>query len=456
MKHRTYLLTTGLLIAILPFQACDKYLEIAPPRNQLVTGTVFSDDNSATAAVVGVYSNMMQTQSHLLGMDMTLDGALLADELSTNNPSSEYPNNTLTADNPDMNSFWSECYFDIYSANAIITGLNASTAVTPATKDQLLGEAEFIRAYCHFYLTNLWGDVPLITTSNYLSSDTIGRTPQAQVYQQIVADLKDAQNLLAADYSYSNGERTRPNKWAATALLARAYLYTQDWADAEAQADAIIASGNSTLLHNPDSVFLKDNKEAIWQLAPVIAGDNTWDGLIFIPASATVVPSSFLTSGLLGAFEPGDLRRTHWVDSSVVGGNVYYYPYKYKVRTGATLAEYNTVLRLAEQYLIRAEARARQQNVSGAQSDLDIIRARAGLPNTTAADQASLLLAIEQERRIELFAEWGHRWLDLKRTGRADAVLGALKPGWKSTDVLWPVPVAQLNANSRLRQNTGY
>jgi hypothetical protein len=79
------------------------------------------------------------------------------------------------------------------------------------------------------------------------------------------------------------------------------------------------------------------------------------------------------------------------------------------------------------------------------------------LPNTAANTQSSLLLVIEQERRIEFFAEWGHRWLDLKRTNRADPILGALKPAtWQPTDVLWPIPQDQINLNPSLTQNPGY
>jgi hypothetical protein len=135
---------------------------------------------------------------------------------------------------------------------------------------------------------------------------------------------------------------------------------------------------------------------------------------------------------------------------------VYYYPYKYKSLVFGANAEYYTLLRLAEQYLIRAEARAEQGNVSGAQADINVIRNRAGLGNTTAGDQASLLAAVAQERRIELNCEWGHRWLDLKRTGTASAVLGAEKTTWTATGILWPIPSSEISANSNLVQNAGY
>jgi hypothetical protein len=115
------------------------------------------------------------------------------------------------------------------------------------------------------------------------------------------------------------------------------------------------------------------------------------------------------------------------------------------------------VLRLAEQYLIRAEARARLGKVPESQADINAIRSRSGLSNTTAADPAALLLAIEKERQVELFSEWGHRWLDLKRTGRADAVLGAEKPtDWQPTDALYPIPQNEILSNPLLTQNLGY
>jgi hypothetical protein len=146
------------------------------------------------------------------------------------------------------------------------------------------------------------------------------------------------------------------------------------------------------------------------------------------------------------------------VGVDVYAGTTYYFPYKYKIRTGYTpLNEYYTVLRLAEQYLIRAEARVYINDFAGAKADINTIRTRAGLSNTSASDKASLLLAIEQERRIELFVEWGHRWLDLKRTGRASAILAPLKGAdWQSTDILWPIPQSQINTNPSLIQNPGY
>jgi hypothetical protein len=122
--------------------------------------------------------------------------------------------------------------------------------------------------------------------------------------------------------------------------------------------------------------------------------------------------------------------------------------------------EYSTVMRLPEQYLIRAEARAMQGRLSGAIKDLDVVRSRAGLELLADMepdmDGEGLLEEIMDQRKKELFAEWGHRWLDLKRSGRATEVLGPIKPLWQDTDILFPIPEEERGKNPNLSQNNGY
>jgi hypothetical protein len=365
--------------------------------------------------------------------------------------------NSLKATNSTvLNSFWSEGYKYIYYANNLLQGIGNSANLLDSTKSQLDGEAKFIRAFCYFYLVNLFGDVPLILTTAYQSNSTAYRTSKIEVYKQIVTDLRDAQRELKDDYSISNNERTRPNKWAATALLARVFLFTGDWTNAEVEATSVINNSSTySLLTDINESFLKNSQEAIWQLMPVIANQNTSEGVNFI---LTSTPNSVaISNSLLGAFEPGDIRKSNWIDSITTSGQTYYYPFKYKVKTASELTEYSMVLRLAEQYLIRAEARAQLNKISEAQVDLNIIRNRANLPNTSASDKASLLLAIEHERQVELFSEWGHRWFDLKRLNRADAVLLVIKgSNWQSTDTLYPIPQMEISNDPNLTQNLGY
>ncbi|MCG8321570.1 MAG: RagB/SusD family nutrient uptake outer membrane protein [Cytophagales bacterium] len=467
MKRTIYYLTTRILIGsvligisfLLP--SCEDFVDIDPPITEIVSEDVFDNDAIATAAISGIYTEMFRAQAFT--HTLTLNNGRAADEFinfSSDVSFQAFFDNGLDPMNPNLETYWNEFYGYIHSANAIIEGLANSTGVTIEIKEQLEGEAKFIRALCHFYLVNLWGDVPLITTTDFQTNSRVSRTASAQVYEQIIQDLIEAQNLLAEDYSFSGGQRGRPNKSAASALLSRVYLYVGDWQNAEESASEVIINSNYNLASDLNEVFLLNSSETIWQLWSVFSGGgiNTFDGeLLIFSATPTNVA---LRDDLLNSFETGDERGANWVGSFSDGTDTWYYPFKYKVQDGnqgVPITEALSMLRLAEQFLIRAEARAQQGNVTGSQDDLNMIRNRAGLTNTTSNDQTSLLAAIEQERRVELFAENSHRWLDLKRTGRTDAVLGVVKPNWQNTDVLYPLPRADFDKNSNLRpQNPGY
>jgi hypothetical protein len=245
------------------------------------------------------------------------------------------------------------------------------------------------------------------------------------------------------------------------------YLYTGNYAGAEAQAASVI--GNSSLYSLPalNNVFLKNSAEAIWQLQPVRSGTqaNTGDGAMFVlPVGGPNNGNNpvHLSASVVSSFEIGDQRRTNWVNSVSVGSATYYYAYKYKIGSVSTAtSEYVMVLRLAEQYLIRAEARAQSGNIAGALSDVNAIRTRAGLaPLPSSITQSALLTAIQHERQIELFTEWGHRWFDLKRTNAIDAVMNVVAPQkgatWSPFKALHPIPQGDLNLNRNLIQNPGY
>jgi hypothetical protein len=372
----------------------------------------------------------------------------------------------LSAGNQMTYAIWASCYQTIFAANSVLEGLNAPNGVTPALNTELQGEARFIRAFCYFYLTNLYGDVPLVLTTNYTTNNSIGKSPQADVDLQVIADLTYAVTNLSPGYTDANNnpspERVRPVQSAAEALLARVYLFTGNDTGAEAQAGAVIAQTAAYSLTGLDSVFLKNSKETIWSLQPPgLLGMSTYDAPYFIlsgpPQEVSLNPS------LMNAFEPGDARRNKWVgvyvDSAITGNPSWYYAYKYKELYPPNYdpGEYSVVLRLAEQYLIRAEARALLGDITEAQSDLNLVRARANLPPTTAATTPDLLAAILHERQVELFSELGHRWLDLKRTGLAGTVLEPLKPGWTTNALLYPVPASDITTDPNLLpQNPGY
>lgn len=460
--------------------SCKKYVEVDPPRTELASASVFANDNTATAAMLGIYSDMNSYNYLFADFMTTMVGSMASDDFTYAAAFAsfdEFKNNTVSPSNSYISTLWSEPYDFIYRSNAIIEGVAASAGLSQPVKNQLTGEAKFMRAFCHFYLVNFFGDVPLIQSTDVLTNTSLPRTPAADVYAAIIADLKDAEALLSNDYP-GGGERTRPVKAAAELLLARACLYSGDNASAEAEATKVINNPLFQLLHGSDigKVFLKNSGEAIWQLQPVntSGGRNTWEGLNMVPANPSVPTAYYrLTKGeggLVGVFEQGDLRKVNWTSSYVNRTNdqdTIYYPLKYKVRTNTTaVTEYYMVLRFAEAYLIRAEARIQQNKLSEGKSDLDIIRGRAGLgdlPLPATVQQG--MLQVEQERRAEFFAEWGHRWFDLKRwkstsgdasKTRADDILQPKKATWKSTAVLLPIPTDAIKTNPNLIPNPGY
>ncbi len=447
------------LALLLTTLSCKDLIEVDDPTTLLIRKDVFEDDLTATAAVSGLYASLTG-QSGL--NSITYLASLSSDEMKVGQGVEplQFYRNAILSTNTSIASVWTESYSAIYKANSIIEGLEKSDKVTTALKNQLLGEARFFRAFHHFYLVNLFGAVPYVSETDYTKNDLIARTAISDVNEKITADLQDAKALLSDDYSYSQNTRVRVNKWAAAALLARVYLYTGDWIHAEEQATTIINKTTLYTLTGLDGVFLKNSVETIWQLIPPNLQKYTTEGSLFNRSNYSADIAT-MSENLFNAFESNDNRKTKWVGVGNSGGQTWYYPLKYKENyNNGTGAEYSTVLRLAEQYLIRAEARARQDKLTGvnsAASDLDVIRIRAGLPNTTAATQADLLAAIRQEKRVELFTEWGHRWLDLKRTGQADAILGSIKESWNDTDVWYPIPLTEIQLNPNLKpQNDGY
>ncbi len=207
-----------------------------------------------------------------------------------------------------------------------------------------------------------------------------------------------------------------------------------------------------------NTVFLKECPSTIFQLVPSATGGNTIESTVFYFTSGP--PSRVaLTQTFISSFEQGDQRRNNWIATVTNGtGGPYYRPFKYKKNTNTgTSVEYSIVLRLAEVYLIRAEARARQGDLSNALVDLNFIRNNAGLSDSGAVTQDEIIQAILHERQIELFTEQGHRFFDLKRTGNLNSVLTPLKSGWQTTDALIPIPESELLLNPALGpQNLGY
>jgi hypothetical protein len=476
---------------------CKKLVETEPPSGSLSDVTVYSSDATAIAAINGIYINMNAAPFQGRNSVGLLAG-LSADELTLYSGVTDanflgYYYNALSQTSgvvPSGTDSWSPLYYSIHQCNAALEKLETTNSLTNSIKSQLIGEVKFLRAFFYFYLVNLFGDVPLVLTTDSETNISLARSSQAEVYQQIISDLIESEANLSK--SFLNGtlvsisdERVRPTKWAAKALLARVYLYLKEWEKAEAIATAVIDNKVLFDLVPLNDVFVKNSKEAIWQLQPTEINYNTIDAqVLIIPQTGpNASNNSFVVSDfLLNSFETDDLRSKYgnWVDttiykltSSLNDTAVYVNKYKLNLKdstitstTGITnMKEYFMMLRLGEQYLIRAEARAELGNLSGSIEDLNTIRGRAFSPAkpTTATDKTSLLIAIFNERQVELFAEWGHRWLDLKRTNKVNEIMSDVTPrkangaSWQSYQQWYPLPrVTDLERAMNLVQNEGY
>ncbi len=455
-KKIVYYPTTQMLIIafciLISNTACENFTDIELPPDMVGTENVFKNEGSSQSAMLGIYASAAN-HSGIRGLysyvGFSSDDVVRASFSSFQQPFAE---NVIDPSNNNIFSMWKAYYNLIYQCNNMIINVSASNELPESLKKQLEGEAKFIRALSYFYLVNLWDGVPLSLGVNYEETRLLPRSSREEVYAQITDDLVDAQNKLSSTLYAAKGDRTRANKYAATALLARVKLYNNEWSEAETLATTVIEAG-LYILDDLDKVFLAESGESIFQLSN--PGSNRYTNLYLAPAILTN-PNYRISNYIADSLIDGDKRKEVWVTPTNNG----IYKYKtYSNTRGPEDVEANIMIRLAEMYLIRAEARAQQGNITGensAQSDLNTIRARAGMPGRTTADKNAMLEFIYTERMIELFAECGHRWFDVKRTGRADAVFGAHKSGWAPEAALYPIPYGDILKNPNLTQNPGY
>lgn len=490
------ILPTSAFVLVYCSIACRKFVEVPPPTNIITEDAVYNSDQTAISVLTGLYHAMnttpiQGTESIAVYLGLASDEYTLTG-VNTNPTHIAYYRNELNQSNsPSVwgGEHWVPLYNSVFKCNAAIEGLSKSSSLTPIVKQRLLGEAKFLRAFFYFYLVNEFGDVPLALVSNPSINSALPRAGKSKVYDQIKADLIEAKELLSNEFLMpdlvsSTSERVRPTKWAATALLSRVYLFTEEFAKAEIEASSVISNNTLFSLLPLNNVFLKNSGETIWQLQPTSINLNTIEGrTLVIPPTGPNGNNNpvYLRKSWLNNFEAGDQRRVfgNWIDTTIyristspIVWDTIAYPYKYKIYSSSGvnstggLTEYFMVLRLGEQYLIRAEARAKQSNLSGAIYDLDKIRGRAGLPLIAVTNpgiiQSVLLDTILHERQVELFSEWGHRWFDLKRTGNIDPVMSVVAPQkapgttWNSYQQLFPIPLVELQRAPHLTQNPGY
>ncbi len=439
--------------------SCEDFVEIDSPSFQLTAEQVFNDQSSADGAVREMYRYYMSALGGRADGPAMHYSTLQSDELLdfANNVSYiPIENYEILSEDFIVDLSWAAFYALIYRANAVIEGVSNKDY---AKKGQFDGEARFLRAWTYFKLINLFGNVPLVTSTSVDENIYLPRTDSQAIYELIISDLEIAFTNVPEDYLHAEGEKIRVNKWAVAALLARVYLYQRDWTAAESYASMVINSTKFNLVDiSTTPIFSKNNGEAILQFSPEVRyGMGTYRVSYFYPYTILGASLRFpIDPVLVAKFDDNDLRKANWFHRVVTGNLTFYEPYKFKEYLSTNTSEAVTTLRLGEQFLIRAEARAELGDLIGAQADLNVIRSRAALAATSATTQTELRLAIEDERYRELHTEEFHRWFDLKRTGRAEAILGRHIGFDPAVDLLWPIPAMEMGRNPNLTQNPGY
>ncbi|MBL0745276.1 RagB/SusD family nutrient uptake outer membrane protein [Chryseolinea lacunae] len=433
-----------LLLALLPLASCD-VLNVES-QSAVEEEQAIKDKTGIEKGILGAYTSFQALSYY--GRSYLIFSDLAADNLdhpadATALEYAQIDNDVILPENGSVDGMWSSAYEGINIANNIIAKVPDMADMTPAEKNAALGELYFIRALNHFNLLNYWGSVPVKTSPTIGTSGLdVPRDPVAKVYEQIIADLTFAEANLGA-----GSTKVRASKDAATALLARVNLYKGDYAQAKAKATAVIESENYDLIAYAD-VFADGSDESIFEIDFTDLNRNRIAEYNFpktLNGRREVAPSPTL----LTAYEVGDARYP--VSVAFAGA----LPYANKYNDLSVGADNVIVLRLAEMYLIRAEAEAKLQgDVDAIRQDINAVRTRAKLPDTNLSSYDGLLNFIEKERRVE-FAFEGHRWFDLVRTNRAVDVLPNVN---NVNQTLFPIPLTEIvtNQNPGMKQNPGY
>lgn len=436
--------------------SCSEILE-PEPQDLLTDDVVLNEAKDLPNALIGLYASFRGIMSQVV-----IAGDFTADNLIHNGTFSQYRElglKRITPVNSSAAAYYGGVYRAVYVANFILERLPDLPGVSSADRLEAEAISKFIRGLSYFYGLNTFGRIPLVTTTSFDENLDIPRADESEILALIQSDLEFALGKITdepANAGFASDNAVR-------AILARFHLYQQNWTLAESFATSVIESGDYELETSYSEIVLNDlTDESIFEVVYQVSDDpgtNSTSGLnnLFV-GRREIIPSNDVVQAL---FNPASGDRFSSIDfdpEELVGND-----------NGWTVLKYGTpdegnndivVVRLAEMYLIRAEARARAGNVSGAgsaQDDINVLRARANAPLLGTVTQNQMLQIVEEERRYELAFE-GHRWYDLVRTGRISTVMSAFSPNWEDTYNLWPIPQREIQNNPSLGddQNPGY
>src|SRR5690606_26146034 len=361
-----------------------------------------------------------------------------------------FPSHTYRPDNTLLNNVWSQIFTVINGANNVIAKVESlpEESISEEKRNLFVGEAYFIRALAYFDLGRAWGNVPVVLEPTRAPNDFSGikQSNQKDVFRQVLQDLDKAESLLPETL-----ERNRATKKTVYALKARVHLYNEDWEEAITYSSNIIQDNSYELVSWSTILNNLNTRESIFELAFSAVDQSShfgsWSSTDYRNQFA---PGPGIYTYLQETTEAGDRTRLIEDNSSAAIRNYFVQ----KLYWRATGENPTYILRLGEQYLIRAEALLKKAspNIEKAVEDINSIRTRENASQYTGMFRKEMLLeSIENERRLEFVLE-PHRWFDLVRTKRAGEVLGVT-----DTDLwIFPIPFNDLEVDDDLVQNPGY
>ncbi len=438
------------LLLSLTVVSCEGILE-PKPVDRITNDQVLKDASSARTVLTGIYRNFAS-----LSAPTIIAGDLTADLLIHNGTFVQYleiSDKEMSASNGSAGALWGVIYGVAFTSNFLLEGLPDLDNVSPALKEEFEATARFLRGYAFFIGAQTFDGIPLVNTTSIEANRDIPRASKEEILAFAEEDLLFALDKVPAE-PFNQGE---VSNGAVKAMLARFYLYQENWSEAERFATEVIDGiGVITYILEPNfaDVLTDFNTESILEIV-YSANDNPGTSTNFginnlFEARREIIPSTDIIQAMQS--NGGDRIVMLEFNSENASGT----------DNGWTVTRYGPfdnipVLRLGEVYLIRAEARAQLNQLGASVSDINAIRVRSGRPAISANSQNLLLGIIEEERRVELAFE-GHRWYDLKRTGRADDIMRSFSPKWDDTDKLWPIPLREIQNNPSLsgQQNPGY
>lgn len=456
--------------------SCKKSFVELTPRGIIPVSTFYNTEVDIKSALTGAYSSLRPIYNEQYGF-----GEIPSDNTQTYGESEvlygEQDKLTWNSRSTNLQNAWTRFYATIAYSNIVLDHVG-TPPMSAANRNGYIGQAKFLRALMYFNLVRMFGGVPLVL--NEITSETqaysYNRATVEQVYAQIEKDLTEAAAVLPA--SYSGTDIGRATSIAANALLGKVLMFEKKFTQAEPILASVASSAGTLLPYDQVFGLGKDNNRDIIFSVQYLGGGfgegNTFARAFVPQPSGTTITAvtgnsnNIGTPDLYNSFEPGDNRLNTAIGVFTTGNLVYYYAKKFIYQSVGANSEGDNdwpVLRYADIVLLYAEVLNENGKTADALTQLNLVRARAGLAAKSGLSQSDARTTIYHERRIELCFE-GERWFDLIRWGIMVNTMTAHKTNYPpvngqignivSTLSLYPIPNREIQLNPKLSQNSGY